>query len=84
MGGAIALMLHRKEPTFWDGAILVAPMCKVKCPRLANLVFAASVILLLSRIFRDLQSATPMCYHELLYVGKFNHAWWDLIIDVVT
>ncbi|XBI80351.1 hypothetical protein VPH35_089544 [Triticum aestivum] len=29
MGGAIALMLHRKEPTFWDGAILVAPMCKI-------------------------------------------------------
>jgi len=29
MGGAIVLTLHRKEPTFWDGAILVAPMCKV-------------------------------------------------------
>ncbi|CAM0950603.1 unnamed protein product [Alopecurus aequalis] len=29
MGGAIALMLHRKEPTFWDGCILVAPMCKI-------------------------------------------------------
>eukprot|EP00267_Zea_mays_P023232 XP_008648701.1 caffeoylshikimate esterase isoform X4 [Zea mays] len=29
MGGAIVLMLHRKEPTFWDGAILVAPMCKI-------------------------------------------------------
>ncbi|WVY94515.1 hypothetical protein V8G54_033603 [Vigna mungo] len=30
MGGAVALLLHRKEPQFWDGAILVAPMCKVK------------------------------------------------------
>jgi caffeoylshikimate esterase len=29
MGGAVVLMLHRKEPTYWDGAILVAPMCKV-------------------------------------------------------
>lgn len=29
MGGAVALLLHRKEPQFWDGAILVAPMCKV-------------------------------------------------------
>ncbi|KAL6905797.1 hypothetical protein ACP4OV_003398 [Aristida adscensionis] len=28
MGGATALMLHRKEPMHWDGAILVAPMCK--------------------------------------------------------
>jgi caffeoylshikimate esterase len=31
MGGAVALMLHRKDPTFWDGAVLVAPMCKVWC-----------------------------------------------------
>lgn len=29
MGGAVALLLHKKDPTFWNGAILVAPMCKV-------------------------------------------------------
>lgn len=29
MGGAVALRLHRKDPTFWDGAVLVAPMCKI-------------------------------------------------------
>ncbi|KAI9127769.1 hypothetical protein K1719_000762 [Acacia pycnantha] len=29
MGGAVALLLHRKMPYFWDGAILVAPMCKI-------------------------------------------------------
>lgn len=29
MGGAVALLLHKKEPTFWNGALLVAPMCKV-------------------------------------------------------
>lgn len=29
MGGAMALRLHRKKPDYWDGAILVAPMCKV-------------------------------------------------------
>lgn len=34
MGGAVALLLHMKDPTFWDGAILVAPMCKVaRCMR---------------------------------------------------
>lgn len=32
MGGAVALMIHRKQPDFWDGAILVAPMCKVTFP----------------------------------------------------
>lgn len=29
MGGAVTLLLHRKDPAFWNGAILVAPMCKV-------------------------------------------------------
>lgn len=26
----MALLLHKKEPAFWNGAVLVAPMCKVK------------------------------------------------------
>nr|CAB3465476.1 unnamed protein product [Digitaria exilis] len=30
MGGAVALLLHRKDPAFWDGAVLVAPMCKIR------------------------------------------------------
>lgn len=25
----MALLLHRKKPDYWDGAVLVAPMCKV-------------------------------------------------------
>lgn len=29
MGGAVALLLHKKDPAFWNGAVLVAPMCKV-------------------------------------------------------
>ncbi|CAN6471219.1 unnamed protein product [Victoria cruziana] len=29
MGGAVALLVHKRQPLFWDGAILVAPMCKV-------------------------------------------------------
>lgn len=29
MGGAVALLLHRKKPQYYDGAILVAPMCKI-------------------------------------------------------
>jgi alpha-beta hydrolase superfamily lysophospholipase len=29
MGGALALLLHRNKPYYWDGAVLVAPMCKV-------------------------------------------------------
>lgn len=29
MGGAVALLIHRREPLDWNGAILVAPMCKI-------------------------------------------------------
>ncbi|XP_043698911.1 caffeoylshikimate esterase-like [Telopea speciosissima] len=29
MGGAVTLLLHRNKPDYWDGAILVAPMCKI-------------------------------------------------------
>ncbi|CAN8253885.1 unnamed protein product [Cochlearia groenlandica] len=29
MGGAVALLLHKKHPCFWNGSILVAPMCKI-------------------------------------------------------
>lgn len=29
MGGAMTLLVHRKKPAYWDGAVLVAPMCKI-------------------------------------------------------
>eukprot|EP01018_Ginkgo_biloba_P020831 Gb_12904 [translate_table: standard] len=29
MGGAVALLIHRKQPSYWNGAVLVAPMCKI-------------------------------------------------------
>lgn len=29
MGGAMVLRLHRKKPDYWDGAVLIAPMCKI-------------------------------------------------------
>ncbi|XP_043711179.1 caffeoylshikimate esterase-like [Telopea speciosissima] len=29
MGGAVALLLHQNKPDYWDGAVLVAPMCKI-------------------------------------------------------
>ncbi|GAQ87215.1 Monoacylglycerol Lipase [Klebsormidium nitens] len=29
MGGAICLLIHRREPDAWKGAVLLAPMCKI-------------------------------------------------------
>ncbi|XP_048442723.1 caffeoylshikimate esterase isoform X2 [Pyrus x bretschneideri] len=34
MGGAVSLLLHKKDPTFWNGAVLVAPMCKIRSNKL--------------------------------------------------
>jgi alpha-beta hydrolase superfamily lysophospholipase len=30
MRGTVVLQLHRKDPLYWDGAVLLAPMCKVR------------------------------------------------------
>jgi len=49
LGGAVALLLHRKKPDFWDGAVLVAPMCKVTlytCPLLLDFPLVISLRLL--------------------------------------
>ncbi|XVF75429.1 hypothetical protein PTKIN_Ptkin13bG0188100 [Pterospermum kingtungense] len=29
MGGAVLLLVHKKKPEYWDGAVLIAPMCKI-------------------------------------------------------
>eukprot|EP00268_Persea_americana_P065982 TRINITY_DN8895_c0_g1_i4.p1 TRINITY_DN8895_c0_g1~~TRINITY_DN8895_c0_g1_i4.p1 ORF type:complete len:168 (-),score=15.05 TRINITY_DN8895_c0_g1_i4:947-1450(-) len=29
MGAAVALLMHGEKPQYWDGAVLVAPMCKI-------------------------------------------------------
>ena len=46
MGGAVALLLHKKDPTFWHGAVLVAPMCKVMLDRLYDLTLTTSLLVL--------------------------------------
>ncbi|KAH1140631.1 hypothetical protein GLYMA_10G291400v4 [Glycine max] len=50
MGGAVALLLHRKKPEYWDGAILVAPMCKIAEEMKPN-TMVISVLSALSRVF---------------------------------
>lgn len=36
MGAAVAVLVHRKDPSFWNGGVLVAPMCKVICYNFGN------------------------------------------------
>lgn len=60
MGGAVALLLHRKKPQYWDGAILVAPMCKV--PFLSPIIF----VLILSNLTHVLHTL-----HTLLFIAIY-------------
>ncbi|XP_028799525.1 caffeoylshikimate esterase-like [Neltuma alba] len=48
-GRAVALLLHRKKPHYWDGAILVAPMCKIAEEMKPNIA-AIKVLTLLSKV----------------------------------
>lgn len=41
MGGAVVLLLARKKPEFWDGAVLVAPMCKVFVYHVSSIYFVS-------------------------------------------
>lgn len=45
MGGAVALKVHLKQPNAWDGAVLVAPMCKVCLPSqcYVNVLFGCGI-----------------------------------------
>lgn len=38
MGGAVALKVHMKQPDAWNGAVLLAPMCKVSFWRLFSIL----------------------------------------------
>ncbi|ERN12224.1 hypothetical protein AMTR_s00034p00202150 [Amborella trichopoda] len=49
MGGALVVMLHRKMPSFWDGALLVAPMCKI-ADELKPHPFVISILTKLCRV----------------------------------
>jgi len=65
MGGAVALLLHRKKPQYWDGAILVAPMCKV--PFLSPIIF----VLILSNLTHVLHTL-----HTLLFIAIYLFISW--------
>lgn len=50
MGGAVAVLIHRKQPNFWSGAVLVSPMLKISeeikpHPVVLNILWALSAII---------------------------------------
>ncbi|KAL3640436.1 hypothetical protein CASFOL_015404 [Castilleja foliolosa] len=85
MGGAIALKMHLKQPDSWNGAVLIAPMCKIADdvvpPKLViqiligmAKVFPKSKLVpqkdLIELAFRDLKKREQVKYNVLCYTDK--------------
>ncbi|WOL15031.1 caffeoylshikimate esterase-like isoform X3 [Canna indica] len=49
MGGAVVILLHRREPNYWSGAILLAPLCKID-DKMKPPAFLISILKKLSKI----------------------------------
>ncbi|KAH9294009.1 hypothetical protein KI387_040787, partial [Taxus chinensis] len=50
LGGAVALKIHLKQPRVWDGAVLVAPMCKL-ADDVTPPWLLVQILLVIARIF---------------------------------
>ncbi|KAF7820468.1 caffeoylshikimate esterase-like [Senna tora] len=85
MGGAVALLLHRKMPQYWDAAILAAPMCKIADeirpnPVMINILTAISKIIptwkliptkdIIDIAFKEPQVRDQIRENPLCYKGK--------------
>ncbi|MQM01555.1 hypothetical protein Taro_034318 [Colocasia esculenta] len=85
MGGAVALLLHRRDPSFWDGAVLVAPMCKISekvkpHPLVINLLTRVEDIIpkwkivptkdVIDSAFKDPIKREEIRSNKLIYQGK--------------
>lgn len=85
MGGAVALKMHLKQPNSWNGAVLVAPMCKIADdmvpPWLVTQVLIGVAKLLPKRklvpqkdlaelAFRDVKKRNLTAYNVIAYKHK--------------
>lgn len=85
MGGAVALKIHLKQPQLWDGAILLAPMCKIAddvippWPMVHLLIGLAKVLPkeklvpqkdLAEMAFKELKKREQTSYNVIGYRGK--------------
>ncbi|GMN37986.1 hypothetical protein TIFTF001_007265 [Ficus carica] len=85
MGGAVALLLHKKDPSFWNGAVLVAPMCKISekvkpHPLVVNLLTRVEEIIpkwkivptkdVIDSAFKDPVKREEIRHNKLIYQDK--------------
>lgn len=85
LGGAVALKVHFKQPNAWNGAVLVAPMCKMAddvvppWPLQQILICMAKILPraklvpqkdLAEMAFKEPKKREQCCYNVIAYNGK--------------
>nr|AAK02033.2 Putative lipase-like protein [Oryza sativa] len=73
MGGAVALKIHFKQPNEWDGAILVAPMCKQVLIFMARLLPKEKLVPqkdLAELAFKEKKKQEQCSYNVIAYKDK--------------
>jgi acylglycerol lipase len=85
MGGAVALKAHLKDSSMWDGAVLVAPMCKIAEAMyppwyLVQIMIALAHVIPKAKLvphtdiaaigFRDEEKRHRASYNPVAYIGN--------------
>lgn len=85
MGGAVALKAHLKDASLWDGAVLVAPMCKIAESMyppwyMVQIMIALAHVIPKAKLvphtdiaeigFRNLEKRSRANYNPVAYIGN--------------
>jgi hypothetical protein len=85
MGGIVVVQLHMNDPFYWDGAVLLAPMCRVLSLTVLNglsllPIFPSCVCGLLSCYF--FLCDCSKCSHQNIWLLLFETADFDIVMIV--
>uniref|UniRef100_A0A804UI62 Serine aminopeptidase S33 domain-containing protein n=1 Tax=Zea mays TaxID=4577 RepID=A0A804UI62_MAIZE len=78
MRGTVVLQLHRKDPLYWDGAVLLAPMCKI---RSNPYMYRGNLALQTGRELLSVSLDTEKNLHEVSLPFLVLHGTDDVVAD---
>ncbi|KAL2896326.1 Caffeoylshikimate esterase [Bienertia sinuspersici] len=88
MGGAVALKMHLKQPDAWNGAILLAPMCKIADELYPPFILTQILITLAKTVYNvivykdkpRLKTAVEMLHATDEIAGRLEEVSFPLLI----
>ncbi|GMI98472.1 hypothetical protein like AT3G62860 [Hibiscus trionum] len=90
MGSAVALLLHKKDTSFWNCDVLVAPMCKISekvkpHPVVVNILMKMELFIpkwkivppkdVIDSSFKDPVKREAIRNNKLIYQDKLSSFW---------